>query len=217
MLLIFIRGYDRGREGLPMVNQTDLRVIRTRKMIKEAFVDLVEEKGYEHITIKDIAEKAFINRKTFYFHFENKTALFNEIIKDSLDLMLANTQYKKITAKDTPLPIDLGTDIRHVFHNISKNQRLFSILFNDTSNYEVSAQIKFSLQSKIVNNLVDRAYESLLIPKELLSQSLTSLFMVVLTWWINQNTCSEEEGVQILFRLFTIGLIDSVGLDAVER
>jgi AcrR family transcriptional regulator len=82
MLLIFIRGYDRGREGLPMVNQTDLRVIRTRKMIKEAFVDLVEEKGYEHITIKDIAEKAFINRKTFYFHFENKTALFNEIIKD---------------------------------------------------------------------------------------------------------------------------------------
>ncbi|MEN6326472.1 MAG: TetR/AcrR family transcriptional regulator [Syntrophomonas sp.] len=200
-----------------MVNQTDLRVIRSRRMIKNAFIDLLEAKGYEHITIKDIAEKALINRKTFYFHFENKTALHNEIIKESLDLMLANTQYERIAAENTPLSIDLSKDLRHVFHNISENQRLFSILFNDTSNCEVSAQTKSVLQSKIINTLVDRVPESTSIPRELLSQSMTSLFWVVLTWWINQSTYSEEEVVQILLRLITTGLLDYIGLDAVER
>ncbi|MEN6326101.1 MAG: TetR/AcrR family transcriptional regulator [Syntrophomonas sp.] len=198
-----------------MVNQTDLRVIRSRKMIKAAFLELIEEKGYEYITVKDIAEKAFINRKTFYFHFENKTALFNEIIRDALDLMLANTQYKKITAENISFPIDLGIDIRHVFHNISENQRLFSILFSDTSNYEVSVQTKSLLQSMIVNNLIDGAPKSLLIPKDLLSESITSLIWVVFTWWNNQNTYSEEEAIQILSRLLTTGLLDSIGLDTV--
>jgi AcrR family transcriptional regulator len=199
-----------------MVNQLDLRVIRTRKMIKDAFLDLIEEKGYESITVKDIAEKAFINRKTFYFHFKDKTFLFNEIIKDSLDLMLANTQYEKITSEETHVSIDLGIEIRYFLRNISKNKKLFSILFNDASNYEVNAQMNSLLQSQIVDNLVDRANYSPLVPKELLSQSITSLIMVALKWWINQSTYSEEEVVQILLRLITTGLIDSVGLHAVE-
>ncbi|MDD2620842.1 MAG: TetR/AcrR family transcriptional regulator [Syntrophomonadaceae bacterium] len=199
-----------------MVNQLDLRVIRTRKMIKNACLDLMEEKGYESITVKDIAEKAFINRKTFYFHFQDKTFLFNEIIKDSLDLMLANTQYGKITSEETHVSIDLGIEIWHFLRNISKNKRLFSILFNDISNYEVNAQMNSLLQSQIVDNLVDRANYSPMVPKELLSQSITSLIMVALKWWINQSTYSEEEAVQILLRLITTGLIDSVGLHAVE-
>ncbi|MEH7395415.1 TetR/AcrR family transcriptional regulator, partial [Priestia megaterium] len=47
-----------------MLKKTDLRVIRTRKMIKESFIDLIQEKGYESITIRDIADNALINRAT---------------------------------------------------------------------------------------------------------------------------------------------------------
>ena len=44
---------------------TDLRVIRTVESIKVALVDLIEEKGFESITVKDITTKARINRGTF--------------------------------------------------------------------------------------------------------------------------------------------------------
>jgi AcrR family transcriptional regulator len=52
-----------------MLKKTDLRVIRTKKMIKESFIDLIQEKGYESITIRDIADHALINRATFYLHY----------------------------------------------------------------------------------------------------------------------------------------------------
>ncbi|HML36240.1 MAG TPA: hypothetical protein PKA19_02300 [Bacillota bacterium] len=40
------------------MNQTDLRVIRSKKLIQEAFFELMEEKGYQNLTIKDISERA---------------------------------------------------------------------------------------------------------------------------------------------------------------
>jgi len=49
-----------------MAKKTDLRVQRTRKMIIEAFFKLVETKGYEAVTIQDIADEAMINRATAF-------------------------------------------------------------------------------------------------------------------------------------------------------
>ena len=46
-------------------SKTDLRVVRTRKLIRDAFMDMVGEVGVARITVKDLAERAGINRKSF--------------------------------------------------------------------------------------------------------------------------------------------------------
>lgn len=66
-----------------MVNQEDPRVLRTRQLIREAFRDLLYRKGFDAITIKDISQKATINRATFYAHFEDKYALLDEITEQA--------------------------------------------------------------------------------------------------------------------------------------
>ena len=53
-------------------NNTDLRIIRTKESIREALVELIEEKGFEAITVKDITTRAKINRGTFYAHYQDK-------------------------------------------------------------------------------------------------------------------------------------------------
>ena len=50
----------------------DLRVIRTKESIQDALVELIEEKGFEAITVKDITTRAKINRGTFYSHYQDK-------------------------------------------------------------------------------------------------------------------------------------------------
>ena len=40
----------------------DLRIKRTQKSIKNAFYELIEEKGFDHISVKDITERAMISR-----------------------------------------------------------------------------------------------------------------------------------------------------------
>ena len=45
---------------------TDIRYLRTEKLIFDAFAKLLSEKPYEKITVQDIADEAMINRATFY-------------------------------------------------------------------------------------------------------------------------------------------------------
>ena len=58
------------------VNANDPRVKRTRQLLMQAFLALLEEKHNIHsISVQDIAERATVNRATFYAHFEDKYAL----------------------------------------------------------------------------------------------------------------------------------------------
>ena len=65
-----------------MEKKKDLRVIKTKKMIYTALVELMKEKTFEEIKVSDICEKALINRSTFYAHYEDKYELLIDFIKD---------------------------------------------------------------------------------------------------------------------------------------
>ena len=58
--------------------KTDLRVIRTRKAIREAFCSMIMEMDYSDITIKELTRRAMINRNTFYLHYSSIEALLQE-------------------------------------------------------------------------------------------------------------------------------------------
>ncbi|WP_243767692.1 TetR/AcrR family transcriptional regulator [Paenibacillus agricola] len=73
---------------IDMVNQKDPRVLRTRQLIREAFRDLLRNKGFDAITIKDIAQRATINRATLYAHYEDKYALLEEITEQAFHEMI---------------------------------------------------------------------------------------------------------------------------------
>lgn len=57
----------------------DLRVLRTKDAIRTAFKELVCELPYEKVTVKAIADKARINRNTFYLHYETTDDVLREI------------------------------------------------------------------------------------------------------------------------------------------
>ncbi|MEM7034170.1 MAG: TetR/AcrR family transcriptional regulator [Chloroflexota bacterium] len=64
------------------MNKMDLRVIKTRRALKEAFIALVLESGYEAITVTQVAERASVGKKTFYRHFADKRQLAIAIVGD---------------------------------------------------------------------------------------------------------------------------------------
>ncbi|HTP02427.1 MAG TPA: TetR/AcrR family transcriptional regulator [Anaerolineales bacterium] len=59
----------------------DPRVRRTRSLLEQAFFDLVQEKGFQDVTVQDITERAGVNRATFYAHFPDKYALLDHNIR----------------------------------------------------------------------------------------------------------------------------------------
>jgi AcrR family transcriptional regulator len=66
-----------------ITQKNDPRVIRTRQLIQNAFRSLNLEKDFKKITVRDITERATINRATFYAHFTDKYELLDSTISDS--------------------------------------------------------------------------------------------------------------------------------------
>jgi AcrR family transcriptional regulator len=60
----------------------DPRVTRTRKLIRDALASLLAEKNFESISVLDIAQRATVNRATFYSHFTDKFALLDAMIRE---------------------------------------------------------------------------------------------------------------------------------------
>lgn len=76
-----------------MKNYQDMRVLRTKTMLKNAFIDLLEEKSYNKISIRELTEAAYVNRVTFYLHYKSiddfVERLVDEIIEDLFEVMKA--------------------------------------------------------------------------------------------------------------------------------
>jgi AcrR family transcriptional regulator len=64
--------------------QTDPRVRRTHQLLKEALIELAAERGFDAITVGDLAKRATVNRATFYRHYQDKYDLLEQIFQDSI-------------------------------------------------------------------------------------------------------------------------------------
>ncbi|RAT96342.1 TetR/AcrR family transcriptional regulator [Brevibacillus sp. Leaf182] len=69
-------------------NEADPRVIRTRRLLQDAFASLIQEKDFESITVRDIAERATVNRATFYAHFVDKFELLEAKLTESFMMII---------------------------------------------------------------------------------------------------------------------------------
>ncbi|RAV03435.1 TetR/AcrR family transcriptional regulator [Paenibacillus sp. YN15] len=49
----------------------DRRIVRTRRMLRDALIDLIEERGLEGLTVRDLTQRAGLNRGTFYLHYKD--------------------------------------------------------------------------------------------------------------------------------------------------
>lgn len=64
---------------------------RTRQSLQQAFIEVAHEKGIGATTVRDITERADVNRGTFYLHFVDKYALLEVIIHEHFQQLLTST------------------------------------------------------------------------------------------------------------------------------
>jgi AcrR family transcriptional regulator len=67
----------------------DRRVQRTRRLLQQALLSLIREKGFEALTVQDILDRADVGRATFYAHFDNKE-----------DLLVSGIEGLRVTLKE---------------------------------------------------------------------------------------------------------------------
>src|SRR5436190_13555719 len=65
----------RKARGAVKARAVDRRVQRTRQLLHAALMSLIQEKGFESLSVQDIIDRANVGRATFYAHFDSKEDL----------------------------------------------------------------------------------------------------------------------------------------------
>src|SRR5262245_45654368 len=78
----------------------DLRVIRTRRMLRDAMMALVIQKGFDSVTVNDIVKLAMVNRATFYRHYQDKY----DLVESYLDELYTELNGAPLAAAAPELP-----------------------------------------------------------------------------------------------------------------
>ncbi|WP_103661404.1 TetR/AcrR family transcriptional regulator [Lactobacillus sp. HT06-2] len=83
--------------------KTDRRTLYTIRVIKDAFIKLVNQESYAKVTIAQICREADITRSTFYLHFNSITEVLNQVLDDAL--LLTQNQVE-LPVSDKEIPFD---------------------------------------------------------------------------------------------------------------
>lgn len=104
----------------------DLRVVKTKKSIKDAFLELRKKKPLEKISVKELSELAMINKTTFYLHYQDIYALSEEMENEFVDEVISDIhQFNK---KDDKYNYSLISKelINSVYNHRDMEKTLFS-------------------------------------------------------------------------------------------
>ncbi|MDP4092218.1 MAG: TetR/AcrR family transcriptional regulator [Bacillota bacterium] len=182
----------------------DRRIMRTRNMLYDAFLDLMIEKGYESITVQDIIDRANIGRSTFYLHFTDKE-----------NLLLSNMEQLRHFLKDQSLnnPILNKEEYQFGFsfamlQHAQGHKRLYKAIVGKKGGTAVIYHMKNMVCGLISDDIEALLpFSSLPIPKEAVIDFVVNTFMTLISWWMDNNMpCPAEEVNRIFHKLALNGL-----------
>ncbi|PEF35099.1 TetR family transcriptional regulator [Bacillus sp. AFS026049] len=197
----------------------DLRVIRTKNAIRAALVELIEEKGFETITVKDITTKAKINRGTFYAHYQDK---FDLMTKCQEEIMQGMSDIAKQNIPD--VIAELGTDsplnkpftvFVSIFEYLNVNSEFMKAALGPKGDLSFQTKIKdFMLKTLFENDhnsLIKE--ENLLVPGHFLISYIASAHIGVIQQWLDsERKESPQEMARILSTITVNGPFFAAGL-----
>ncbi|WP_077324852.1 TetR/AcrR family transcriptional regulator [Virgibacillus siamensis] len=113
-----------------MAKKEDRRIKKSKQSIKKAFINLIHEKGFGAISVHDIAERADINRGTFYLHYKDKFDLFEKYVDELLNelivtIELSNQEKELISQREIK-----ERDYIEFFNHFQKHACFYKAMFN---------------------------------------------------------------------------------------
>ena len=148
-LLYMVKKLDSaGGDAILKKMKHDLRYTKTEKAIRKTFHELLQEKDIRRITVKELAERAEINKTTFYAHYETLPDLVNTLEAENIDYIIDNLDQVQLLFTNSDLFIDnlyrnlKDCNIAKISQNVNKNTEFLQ---------KLKEQIEKELKEKHIN------------------------------------------------------------------
>jgi AcrR family transcriptional regulator len=175
-----------------LANTQDVRALRTRQGIREAFLALLAEQSFEQVTVSEIAARAQVNRVTFYKHFIDKWDLLSSWITEARKLLddKASSLHNLAVLSTAGHVPEL---VFHIFGLIYEQRAYYRLMIGRTPLAIIADQLEKQMESFIREQLevylqLDPAMPPDMPPLSLLCRAEAASFVGVVRWWL-ENDC----------------------------
>lgn len=198
--------------------QPELRVRRTRKLLWKALIELTTEKGYDSVTVKDITERAMINRVTFYRHYEDKNDLLmrgmDEIMDDLSERSEPPLSHWRVSLDEPP------SNALVFFEHVQEYSQFYRVMLGKRGVPELGERIRrhidtlFQERIELVRHTESSRLGKTLVPTELAVHSISTTVLSIAEWWVaNELPCTAHEIAIYTTRLIVLGAYRSIGVE----
>ena len=163
------------------------RRLHTRKLLTQATLQLILEKGYAAISIQDITERADLGRGTFYLHFKDKEDVIWTMFQDSLQ-ELEREAHKQIDRN--MLQVEFYGFL-NIFRHAEQNGDLYRVMFGRQGSAVLTARVQDLLAKTFlydIRNAPEPPDINFNLPEEFEAQMLTGIISRLLFWWLETPT-----------------------------
>jgi len=175
---------------------------KTKQLIQKSFIQILENKSFETITIGDITKKAQINRGTFYLHFQDKFDLLDQI-EQQLFRDLGSHIDKLQSHYSSIHTFEKGQEqlADTLFSSIKMHSPLLKIFLSDHGRAGFHIRFRNAFSEKVRVNLEknESINASLKAPMEYFLSFITSAFLGLIEQWVQNGLDKTPEEMTQLY------------------
>lgn len=178
-----------------MSRAKDVRAVRSSAALRKALLDLLADKPFDEITVRDICAASGIHYATFFRHHASKEALLDSIAAEQIDILV-----------DLTLPIQQASGhtvaIKKLFTYIDDHRALWSALLNGGA----SAAMHSEWLSRAHEVEAQHKGTQSWLPEGLGTSTAIAMIFETVTWWLRQpeGASTTDDAAAILSRLLSI-------------
>jgi AcrR family transcriptional regulator len=183
-------------------NVNDRRVQRTRRLLHEAFISLILERGYDAVTIRDVVQRAGVGRSTFYTHFAD----LEEVL---VGWPAGHRWLREFAAGGESERRPLGFT-RALLEHVDERRRLWRALVGKRGGMAVKQRFRQDLLELVREDVAALAGNQ---PTEVLEgivRYVTGAFMELLFWWLDARTALAPADIDEIFHRLTASALGAI-------
>jgi AcrR family transcriptional regulator len=186
-----------------MARRLDRRVQRTRKLLREALMELILEEGYDSISIQDITDKANLGRATFYLHFKDK----DDLLLDVMDQMMSDFMDQVPQLSTAQWQLQDNKAIEKLFDFAADHYDLYRILIIGSGGITASRQLHHRVAKNIENEIqseIEQTGVEPLVPPHFLANHFAGSLLSLIYWWLDNDLPYDVGQMAEMFQKVTL-------------
>lgn len=174
-----------------LIMENDLRILKSEEAIENAFLELIEEKGFSNIKLVDIASRARVNRNTIYLRYGAKEDIISKIIDKSYKRIYDSLDIEALT-KTKFIKREMEKMFITLFNALNSEIELYRIILTDIN---LSGYI-----DNIIKNVRKMLFDGLKKTKDneiIINYILNGTYGIIRLWIIYDNGTIEENAKMV--------------------